>query len=124
VQGHGRPTEGTFQLAAPILAQSVNTPQEPQDILPVATNTQYRTIAVTNIVVGQDDTVATFDLKIGGVLVRRCSLRCGRGNATYINYPSQKDDSGRWVHLFEIVSPSLESAVRQAIHAAVAEVVR
>jgi hypothetical protein len=91
-------------------------------MLPVAADTPYKSIQVTEIQPGQDDTVATFTVKIGSVLVRRVSLRRGRGDSIFVNWPSFKNEHGRWVHLVEIVSPSLEAAVREEIHRACSEV--
>ena len=100
-------------------------PPQGTDLLPVGSpSTPYRSIAVTNITPGQEDVVATFDVKIGGVVVRQVSLRRGRNNSTYVNYPNYKNDDGKWVHLVEIISPALESAVCQEIYRAVGEVAR
>ncbi len=83
-----------------------------------------RAIVVSDIHPGQDDVIATFTVKIGSVLVRRVQLRRGRNDAVYINYPSYKNEFGRWVHLVEIITPSLEEGVNEAIYAAVSEVMR
>lgn len=100
--------------------------QETQDtLLPLGNaSTPYRSIVVSDIQPGKDDTIATFTVKIGSVIVRKVSLRRGRNDSIYVNYPSFKNEHGRWVHLVEIVSPSLEAAVNQEIHKAVSEVVR
>lgn len=96
------------------------------NLLPVGTNDTgpYRAIIVTNIQPGNDDEIASFDVKIGGVLVRRVSLRKGRNDSTYVNFPSHKNEHGRWVHVVEITSPALDVAVRQEIVRAVSEAVR
>lgn len=96
-----------------------------EEMLPVgAPETPYRSVTISDIVPGQDDVVATFSVRIGGVLIRRASLRKGRGNATFVNYPSVKTESGKWIHLFEIVSPSLEAHVTKTIHQAISEATR
>lgn len=99
------------------LAQQVNTLQAPQDtLLPLGTtSTPYRSIVVSNVKMGEGDVIATMDVKIGSVIVRNVSLRRGRGNSTHVNYPAFKNEDGRWVHLVEIVSPALESAVNAEI---------
>jgi len=94
-------------------------------LLPVGTpTTPYRSITVTDIQPGAGDCIASFTLKVGSVLVRKVTLRRGRNNSTYINFPSFKNDHGRWLHFVEIISPALEAAVRQEIYRAVGEVVR
>lgn len=94
-------------------------------MLPVGSDaTPYRAITVTGVQPGEGDTIATFNVKVGSVIVRKVTLRRGRGNSTYVNYPATKDEYGRWVHLVEIVSPALEAAVRAEIYRAVGEVVR
>ncbi len=89
-------------------------------------NTQNttRTIEVTDVARGTGDILATCTARIGGVTIRGVTVRRGRGNATYINYPSRKDSHGRWLHLVVITSPGLEAAVRDAVLRAVSEVTR
>lgn len=98
--------------------------QQPQDTLPVGPATPYKSIAVTNIQPGQGDEIASFDVKIGSVLVRKVTLRRGRGNSVYTNFPRFRNEHGRWMPCVEITSPALEAAVRDEIHRAVSEVVR
>jgi hypothetical protein len=81
----------------------------------------FRVIGVSDIVRGDGDTLASFTLRIGGIRIRHCRLRQGRGGATYLNFPSTKDEDGRWVHLVEVVSPTLERFLQATIHKAVAE---
>ena len=105
------------------LPHNAKSPQEA--LLPVGPeSTPYKSIAVSEIQPGQGDTIASFTLKIGSVVVRKVSLRRGRSNTTYVNYPSHKNEEGRWVHLVEIISPALECAVREEIYRAVGEVTR
>lgn len=84
----------------------------------------YRSIAVTNVRLGQGDTVATLDLKVGGVFIRRVHLRRGRGGSVYLNFPSFKNEHGRWLSFVEITSQPLADAINHAVMAAVAEVER
>lgn len=101
-------------------------PQEPQvELLPVGNgSTPYKSITASNVQPGQGDVIATLDLKVGSILIRRVSVRRGRGDATFVNYPSRKNKHGKWLPLVEILSPALETAVREEIYRAVGEVVR
>lgn len=108
-----------------IECQSLQETQNTIGMLPVgAASTPYRSIAIFDIQPGQDDIVATFSVKIGGITVRKVSLRRGRNDSTYINFPAFKNEHGRWAPVVEILSPALEAAVRQEIYQAVGEVVR
>jgi hypothetical protein len=94
-------------------------------MLPVGnSSTPYKSIAVTEIAPGDGDTIATFTVKIGSVLVRKVSLRRGRNDSIFVNYPSYKNEHGRWVSFVEVTSPALEVAVREEIHKACSEVAR
>jgi len=83
----------------------------------------YRVIAVSNVRVGDGDTIATLDLKLGGLLIHDVKVRRGRQGATYINLPRIRVD-GKWVDAIEILSPALEDFVRQTVYRAVAEATR
>lgn len=83
-----------------------------------------KTIQVTNIRLGQGDIIATLDVRVGGIFIRNVSLRRGRGDTIYVNYPSFRNEHGRWVHSIEITSPQLEAYLREEIFRAVTEAVR
>jgi DNA-binding cell septation regulator SpoVG len=80
-------------------------------------------VEVSDIERCEGDIIASFSLRIGGILIRQCSLRQGRGSV-YLNFPSRKDEQGRWIHLVEVITPTLENFLQDIIHKAVAEVVR
>lgn len=80
----------------------------------------HRIITALNVFRGEGRTIATLDLKIGGLLIRRIRVVRGRGNITHINYPATKDaETGQWVHLVEFSSQELEATARAAILQAV-----
>jgi hypothetical protein len=82
----------------------------------------YQAIAVSDIQRGKGAVIATFTLKIGGIFVRNVTLRRSRRGATYLNFPSYRNEHGRWVHLVEIRSQKLEDFIQQAAHKAISEV--
>lgn len=83
----------------------------------------YQSIVASNIQPGEGDVVATCDLKVGGLLIRRVKVRRGRQGATYVNLPSVRLDD-LWTDTIEFTSKPLEAACYQAVLAAVAEATR
>jgi hypothetical protein len=90
------------------IPEFVKTPKSPQ------------LIEILDIVPGEGSTVAHFTLRLGGVTVRHCNLRRGRNNATYLNLPTTKNQSGHYVHLVELTD-SLEAIVLQRIYQAISQ---
>lgn len=107
----------------PSIHESVN-PDQQEALLPLGTGAPYSTVEITEVERGKDDEIATFTVRIGGIKIRRVSLRQGRNNSVFLNYPSFQNKHGRWTHYIEIVSPSLDAFVRQQVERAVGEVVR
>jgi hypothetical protein len=81
----------------------------------------YQAIAVTNLQPGSGSVIARCDLKLGGIFVRNVTLRRGRNNSTFLNFPSYRNKEGKWIHLVELVSPALTDFVTTAIHRAISE---
>lgn len=71
-------------------------------------------IEVTNLRPGHGSLLLVFDLRVGDILIFDMTMRQGRGQATYINFPSKRV-GGVWRPMAKVLAPDLLDAVRTAV---------
>lgn len=105
-----------MSMISSILAEQTGKVKQSADVL----SDPRSTVRVLSSVKGEGPLIATVDVKVGGLLIRRVKVRRGRNNFTYVDFPSVRDnETGKWIHYIEFSSKALEEFVRANILQAV-----